>query len=360
LGRVFRAVLEGVATVCRTGRRNGVLSDAARQGIPTRLGGRAGQTGRQSTTTCLARTMNTPSRPSIPPHQRLMPRWTARPVAAFALAAAACIAGPALATAPEGDALHQRHDELRSALANSPFGRPLVLSSSDSASRPHGEVHAVLKQPFNRVAEALKRPEAWCEVMMLQTNIKRCEATGGEVLHVAIARRHDQPVDQAYQVDFVHKVRDASAQHLLVETAASAGPLGTSDYKLGFEAVPLDAGTTFVRMSYGYSAGVAARLASQAYLSTSGRDKVGFSVVGKDEAGRPLLVGGSRGVAERNTMRYYLALESVLATMALPPEQRAERRLREWYAAVERYPRQLREMSREEYLTMKRRELQLG
>jgi hypothetical protein len=290
----------------------------------------------------------------------LLPRWITRPALTLALAAAACVSGPALAAAPDGAALHQRHDELRAALANSPFGRPLVLSSSDSASRPQGEVHAVVKQPFNRVAEALQRPETWCEVMMLQTNIKRCSTGGGDVLHVAIARRHDQPVEDAFQVDLVHKVRDASAQHLLVELGAGAGPVGTSDYKLDFEAVPVDAGTTFVRMSYGYSAGMAARLASQAYLSTSGRDKVGFSVVGRDDAGRPVLVGGSRGVAERNTMRYYLALESVLASLALPADQRAERRLRDWYAAVERYPRQLHEMSRDEYLAMKRRELQLG
>ena len=304
--------------------------------------------------------MTTSSRPSHPPRRRLLPRWLARSALALALVAATGVAAPALAAAPEGAALHQRHGELRSALANSPFGRPLVLSSSDSASRPQGEVHAVLKQPFNRLSESLQRPEAWCEVMLLQTNIKRCDASGGEVLRVAIARRHDQAVEDAFQVDFVHKVRDASAQHLLVETAASAGPLGTSDYKLVFEAVPLETGATFVRMSYGYAAGMVARLAAQAYLSTSGRDKVGFSVVGKDEAGRPVLVGGSRGVAERNTMRYYLALESVLASMALPPGQRAERRLRDWYAAVERYPRQLHEMSRDDYLAMKRRELQLG
>ncbi len=304
--------------------------------------------------------MKTLSRLTSPPHRSLLPRWMARPALVLTLAAAACVAGPALAAAPDGAALQQRHDELRSALANSPFGRPLVLSSSDSASRPQGEVHAVLRHPFARVAESLQQPDAWCEVMMLQTNIKRCDAAGGQVLHVAIARRHDQPVDQAFQVDFVHKVRDASAHHLLVELGAGAGPVGTSDYKLDFEAVPLDAGSTFVRMSYGYSAGLAARLAAKAYLSTSGRDKVGFSVVGRDEAGQPVLVNGSRGVAERNTMRYYLALESVLATMALPAEQRAERRLRDWYAAVERYPRQLHEMSRDEYLAMKRRELQLG
>ena len=85
---------------------------------------------------------------------------------------------------------------------------------------------------------------------------------------------------------------------------------------------------------------------------------MGFSVPGKDDAGRPVLVGGNRGVAERNTMRYYLALERVLAAQALPPEQRAEHRLRDWHAAIERHPRQLLEMSREDYLAMKRRELQ--
>lgn len=280
-------------------------------------------------------------------------------VASVLVAAAAFSALPAAAADGDGTALQQRHGELRSALASSPFGRPLVLSSSDSASRPQGEVHAVLKHPFSRVSEALQKPEAWCELMMLQTNIKRCtESKDG--LRVAIARRHDQTAEQAYQVDFAHSVRDASAGHLLVDIVAGAGPVGTSDYKLSFEAVPLGEGQTFVRMSYAYSAGMAARLASQAYLSTAGRDKVGFSVVGRDEAGKPLLVGGSRGVAERNTMRYYLALEAVLNAQSLPADQRADRRLRDWHAAVERYPQQLHEMSRDEYLAMKRRELQAG
>ena len=284
-----------------------------------------------------------------------MQRLLSRAALAAVVAATGLAAVPAAAA--DGAALRQRHAELRSALAQSPFGRPLVLSSSDSTSRPQGEVHAVLRHPFSRVAGALRQSEAWCALMMLQTNIKRCSA-GGDGLQVAIARRHDQPVEEAYQVDFAHTVRDASAEHLLVEVTAGSGPLGTTDYKLAFEAVPLDADRTFVRMTYGYTAGVAARLASQAYLSTAGRDKVGFSVAGQDESGRPVLVGGSRGVAERNTMRYYLALEAVLAAQALPPEQRAERRLRDWYAAIERHPRQLREMSREEYLAMKRRELQ--
>jgi hypothetical protein len=295
-------------------------------------------------------------RPSLRPH---IPTFRRALLAALACAGAIGTATPAAAA--DGAALRARHDELRSALANSPFGRPVVLSSTDSASRPQGEVYAVLRHPFDRVAQALQRPQAWCELMMLQTNIKRCapaEAQGGQQLRVAIARRHDQPVEQAFQVDFAHRVLDAAPRHLLVEIAAASGPLGTSDYRLALEAVPLEAGQTFVRLSYGYAAGVAARLAAQAYLSTAGRDKVGFSVVGQDEAGRPVLVGGSRGVAERNTMRYYLALEAVLAAEAAPAAQRAERRLRDWHAAVERYPRQLLEMSRDEYLSMKRRELE--
>lgn len=44
---------------------------------------------------------------------------------------------------------------------------------------------------------------------------------------------------------------------------------------------------------------------------------------------------------ERNTMRYYLAIEAYLGAYTLPAAEQPERRLRDWFAAVERYPRQL-------------------
>ena len=96
----------------------------------------------------------------------------------------------------------------------------------------------------------------------------------------------------------------------------------------------------------------------QGYLSTIGSGKVGFSVVDRLPDGRPVYVGNMRGVIERNTMRYYLAIDTYLGSLALPPAERVERRLRDWYAATERYPRQLHEMERDDYLAMKRKELQ--
>jgi len=94
----------------------------------------------------------------------------------------------------------------------------------------------------------------------------------------------------------------------------------------------------------------------QAYLGTIGRNKVGFTVVGKQDDGQPRYIGGMRGLVERNTMRYYLAIEAFLGALSSPPQARVEKSLRDWFAAVESYPRQLHEMEQGEYLAMKRRE----
>jgi hypothetical protein len=65
-----------------------------------------------------------------------------------------------------------------------------------------------------------------------------------------------------------------------------------------------------------------------------------------------------RGAVERNAMRYYLAIDAFLDTMAAPPDQRVERRIRNWFAATERHPRQLREMDLGTYAAMKRQEVE--
>jgi hypothetical protein len=78
------------------------------------------------------------------------------------------------------------------------------------------------------------------------------------------------------------------------------------------------------------------------------------------EDGRPRYIGGMRGVVERNTVRYYLAVQAWLAARELPREARIEQALRNWYALVERWPRQLHELSESRYLAMKRREMGLA
>ncbi|MCY1378654.1 hypothetical protein D9M69_663090 [compost metagenome] len=69
-------------------------------------------------------------------------------------------------------------------------------------------------------------------------------------------------------------------------------------------------------------------------------------------------MGSTLGVVERNTMRYYLAIEAYLGTLSAPAPDRLEQRLNAWYAAVERYPLQLHDLERGEYLEMKHREIQ--
>jgi len=54
---------------------------------------------------------------------------------------------------------------------------------------------------------------------------------------------------------------------------------------------------------------------------------------------------------ERNTMRYYLAIDDYVAA---PAPSQLEQRLNTWFDATERYPRQLHEMEKPDYLAMKR------
>jgi hypothetical protein len=103
---------------------------------------------------------------------------------------------------------------------------------------------------------------------------------------------------------------------------------------------------------------LASELAIKVYLGTTGRDKVGFTRLDASRSDDDAFVGGMRGVVERNTMRYYLAIDAYLDSLAAPPQQRLERRLQAWFEATEKYPRQLHEVERDAYLRMKRGEVE--
>jgi hypothetical protein len=281
---------------------------------------------------------------------------TSHLLTAACLLAALLPALPAHADGEQGGALAQRLETLRPQLAQSPFGRPLVLQSNNSDSAPHGDVYAVIDHPIAEVSQSLQKPEAWCGVMLLQTNVKRCSA-GGDALEVGVTRKYTDAPDSAQSMRFAWRQRAATPDRLDVEMLADSGPLGTSNYRLRFEVLPAGPQKSFVHLSYGYEAGFAARLATTTYLSTSGRDKVGFTVTGKDEQGKPVYVGGMQGVAERNVMRYFLAVDAYLDTAQSPPGELVERRLRQFHASLERYPAQLHETQLGEYLALKRREV---
>jgi hypothetical protein len=279
------------------------------------------------------------------------------PLRALAAAALLALAGSEAAAAAEGavESLRARHAALAEKLRHSPFGQPLVIESSAGEGELIGEVHAVVEHPFTGLAGALQAPAAWCEVLILVVNVKQCRPDG-DGLKVHLGRTDDEDLEGMHEIRFAFRQTARSAEHLGVRLAAEHGPLGTHDYAVEFAAVSLPGGRhSFIHMRYAYRYGLAARLALQGYLSTFARDKVGFSPAGPGADAQP--VAGLRGLIERNTMRYYLAITAFLGAREAPPAERLERRLRAWFAAVERYPRQLGEdMDEAEYLEMKRRQ----
>jgi hypothetical protein len=273
---------------------------------------------------------------------------------ALALGLTIALAVPALAQ--DAAALKARHAALTDQLASNPFQRPLVLESVEASGELKGDVYAVLNHPFASVAQSLRSADQWCDVLILHLNVKHCRASKASppILSVSLGRKFDQPLEEAYKADFVYKVAAADADYLNVQMSAASGPLGTRNYRIGLEAVPLDAQRSFIHMSYAYGYGTAARLAMSAYLGTIGSDKVGFSITGRGADGNPVYMGGVRGVVERNTMRYFLAIESYLGA---PAPAQLDKRLADWFDATERHARQLHEMDKAQYLEMKKKEV---
>lgn len=265
---------------------------------------------------------------------------------------AGTVADPAAMLAAGYTAFEARH-------AQDPFHSPLYLESREGADSISGEIFALVNYRFAIAAAALDKPSRWCDILILHLNTKYCRpSTGspGAVLHVAIGKKYDQPLEAAYRLDFAYRVVVDTASYLQVKLDADEGPFGTRDYRIVLEAAPAGNDRTLIRLSYAYSYGLVGRMAMQVYLDTIGRSKVGFTVVDRDREGRPRYIGGVRGIVERNTMRYYLAIESFLGALSVPPRARMEKSLNDWFSAIERYPRQLHEMERSEYLEMKRKE----
>lgn len=288
---------------------------------------------------------------------------TARGLLRLLAVVLACL-GAGVAQAAETDAnpaavLRAKYLALQGQAGQNPFRSPLYLESGETAGGVAGSIHALVNHPFATTGAALNGPARWCDILMLHLNTKYCRAATdgqGSVLRVYIGKKHGQPLDDAYAVDFVWRVAAASPDYLKVMLTADEGPLSTRDYRITLEAVPLDAGRSLLHLAYSYTYGFAGRVAMQAYLGTIGSDKLGFTVVGKQSDGLPIYIGGMRGLVERNTMRYYLAIAAFLGALSVPPQARLEKSLHDWFASIERYPRQLHELEQGEYLEMKRKE----
>lgn len=274
--------------------------------------------------------------------------------------------GTAASATDEAENLRQKFMVLKPQLDNNQFQSPLYLNSVELDYSIRGDIYAVMDYPFADINRALNHPEkgpvSLCQIMMLHPNTKYCRVVNGRngmTLNTKIGKKQVQPLEEAYDMDFNYRNDSVPGSgYIRIELKSDTGPISTKDYRIMIRAVSIDANRSFLHLSYSLGYGFGARTAMKIYLATIGRDKVGFTRLDNPPGDQPRYIRGLRAVVERNTMRYYLAIEAFLNSTYLPPDKQLSRGLTRWFDASEKYARQLHEVDRQDYLQMKYDEYQ--
>ena len=234
-------------------------------------------------------------------------------------------------------------------------GTHISLTSSDQEDLLSAEVNSILHTPFEIVAAALSNASNWCQVLPLHFNIKGCTSEtrdGAELLTVYSGRKIFEHPEDSYRMAYQFEIIHQDDSRLSLRLHADQGPLSTSDYRIQLEAMRVKEGT-LLHIHSSYRPSWLSSMLTSTYLSTVGRNKVGFSLVEDDGESHP--VQGIKGIIERNVMRYHIAINAYLNTQTLPDASRHEATLANWFQQNESYP-QLHEMDEAEYLEIKREE----
>jgi hypothetical protein len=262
---------------------------------------------------------------------------------------------------PAHEILLDKCREIETKSAKGTYGFPICIKSAEEGDTFRGEVYGIFKNPFKTVRDAITAPRNWCDMVSVHYNIKACtwrRSADQYFLTFYSGPKTYQAPEDAYQLDFDFQVIEHTSAYLKLLLTADEGPFNTKDYRIEFEAMPAEQGKTIAHFSYSYRTGFAARLAIKLYYQTIGYDKVGFTVIKNDEQDNPVYVGGTRGMIERNAVRYYLAIQAYLDTLPYPDSERFEQRINRWYDLTDRYPKQLFELNKADYLQCKIRERQ--
>lgn len=255
--------------------------------------------------------------------------------------------------------LHAVYRQLIPVLEHNDFGMPVYINSRDEQNTMQGVIYGIVPYAFTTLGRALLTPVNWCAIAPQHPNIKACTyrpAGGYCQLTFYTGRKFYENPEDVHQIDYRFRLVERHKDYFHISLTAEDGPAGTSDYHVKVQAIPLDAHRSFVYFSYAYHYNFITRMGMGSYLATLGSGKVGFSVTGRDEQGRPVYIQGVRGIIERNAVRYYLAIQSYLDTLHVPLQQRLIARLKYWFDLTERHARQLHEMSKQDYLHDKQRE----
>jgi len=255
--------------------------------------------------------------------------------------------------------LRTKLEELAPRLKKNQFDRPIYLNSEELSNELKGDIYALIDAPFNLVSKAMVDPDNWCDVLILHLNTKHCKASlgnGNKKLWVSIGKKTYEELDHLSPIEFSFSPTQSTTEFFDILLSAKSGPLGTSDYRIQLEAISNKSGGTFLHLHYSYAYNYFGLIAMQTYLATIGRGKVGFTQTHKPSGTTPDYISGMRGVVERNTMRYYLAIDAYLDSLTSPEKDQVQKRLDQWFSSTELYRRQLHELDRDEYLSMKNQE----
>ena len=253
--------------------------------------------------------------------------------------------------------LIQKYEKIRAELANTTFGVPIHIETFSPHRKIHCHVYGIIDQKFQPFSSVMLNPKNWCEILLLHTNIKssvmKTDKNNGVSLTIYCGRKFYQPPEDTYSLDLKYDVLDEKRDYFHLRLSGEKGPFHTRNYRINLDAAPLSEQQSVIHLSYEYDSGITMKNALKLYYATLGRKKVGFSVVGRNKQGNPIFVKGNQGLIERNSVRFYFAIQAFMETYGFQDDVRFNKRIHRWYDLVRQCPRQLYELPEKEYIENK-------
>lgn len=249
--------------------------------------------------------------------------------------------------------LYEIYKELKGGNLSRLSDRPIHVRSSIQNMKQLSDVYTISDIKHNDLRKHLTEPANWCALIIVHPNIKGCVYKSDKMILFVGEKVYQHP-ENTIQFNYQFQVFENNSNSFIIHLIAKHGPLGTRNHKIVFESFPVKEGS-FLHLSVSYEGGYISNSILEIYLATIGRDKVGFTVI-KRNNGEAIYVKGLRGLLERNVMRCYLALQSFFDTMNASSEEMHLQRAAAWYGLSEFYQRQLHEIRKDKYLDTKKRE----
>ena len=249
--------------------------------------------------------------------------------------------------------LHERTQQVLASISEADFQQSIYIRSEEQESGASGSIYALVERPFSELSSLLDTPDAWCEITIMHMNVKGCVMDKNQqppIIRMFSGRMHYVPLNQADRHDYILEETILDENYFRASIHGPEGPFGTRDYRIVIEVVAVDEERSLIHLGYSLDYTSLTRWVQRVYFATAGRHRLGFSRADEDSEE---LIRGLRGMIERNTVRFYLALQTWLE---LPEANKSKQRFTRWHELTEQHPDQLREQDLQTYLEIKQRE----